>query len=122
VPLENLCRILGDAAAPGALFALGLFLVGQRVTAGLAEIGWITFFKLIGQPALTWWLAFHVFDIDPFWAVSAVLLAALPTGALVFVTAQQNGVYVQRASAGIVITTLISVVTLSALLAGLGDV
>tara|TARA_E500000331_G_scaffold24799_1_gene21356 strand:- start:372 stop:878 length:507 start_codon:yes stop_codon:yes gene_type:complete len=28
VPLENLCWILGKAAAPGALFALGLFLVG----------------------------------------------------------------------------------------------
>lgn len=121
-PLENLCRILGAAAAPGALFALGLFLVGQRVTAGMAEVGWITFFKLIAQPALTFWLAFYVFEMERFWAVSAVLLAALPTGALVFVTAQQNGVYVQRASAGIVMTTVLSVVTLSALLAWIGKV
>ena len=121
-PLENLCRILGAAAAPGALFALGLFLVGQRVTAGLAEIGWITFFKMIAQPALTWWLAFHVFEMDRFWAVSAVLLAALPTGALVFVTAQQNGVYVQRASAGIVMTTVLSVITLSVILGWFGRV
>jgi malonate transporter and related proteins len=122
LPLENLCRILGAAAAPGALFALGLFLVGQKVTAGLAEITWITFFKLIAQPALTWVLAFHVFEMDRFWAVSAVLLAALPTGALVFVTAQQNGVYVQRASAGIVMTTVFSVITLSAILAYFGKV
>ena len=121
-PLESLCRILGAAAAPGALFALGLFLVGQRITAGLAEVGWITFFKLVAQPALTWWLAFHVFEMDRFWAVSAVLLAALPTGALVFVTAQANGVYVQRASAGIVMSTVFSVVTLSALLAWFGKV
>jgi malonate transporter and related proteins len=122
VPLENLCRILGTAAAPGALFALGLFLVGQKVTAGLAEITWITFFKLIAQPALTWVLAFHVFEMDRFWAASAVLLAALPTGALVFVTAQQNGIYVQRASAGIVMSTVFSVVTLSAILAYFGKV
>ena len=122
VPLESLCRILGAAAAPGALFALGLFLVGQKVTAGLAEITWITFFKLIAQPALTWALAFHVFEMDRFWAVSAVLLAALPTGALVFVTAQQNGIYVQRASAGIVMSTVFSVVTLSAILAWFGKV
>ena len=121
-PLENLCRILGAAAAPGALFALGLFLVCQRVTAGMAEVGWITFFKLIAQPVLTFWLAFYVFEMERFWAVSAVLLAALPTGALVFVTAQQNGVYVQRASAGIVMTTVLSVVTLSALLAWIGKV
>lgn len=122
VPLENLCRILGAAAAPGALFALGLFLVGQKVTAGLVEISWITFFKLVGQPALTWVLAFHVFEMDRFWAVSAVLLAALPTGALVFVTAQQNGVYVQRASAGIVMSTVFSVITLSAMLGWFGKI
>ena len=122
VPFENLCRILGAAAAPGALFALGLFLVGQKVTAGLAEITWITFFKLIAQPAVTWVLAFHVFEMDLFWAVSAVLLAALPTGALVFVTAQQNGIYVQRASAGIVMSTVISVITLSAILAYFGKI
>jgi len=117
LPVENLCRILGAAAAPGALFALGLFLVAQRITSGLPEVTWITFFKLIGQPALTWWLAFYVFEMDAFWAASAVLLAALPTGALVFVTAQQNGLYVQRASAGIVMSTVVSVITLSALLA-----
>ena len=122
VPFENLCRILGAAAAPGALFALGLFLVGQKVTAGLAEIAWITFFKLIAQPAVTWVLAFHVFEMDLFWAVSAVLLAALPTGALVFVTAQQNGVYVQRASAGIVMSTMFSVITLSSILAYFGKI
>ncbi|MEK9645115.1 MAG: AEC family transporter, partial [Alphaproteobacteria bacterium] len=121
-PVDNLCRILGAAAAPGALFALGLFLVGQRITAGLGEVSWITFFKLIAQPALTWWLAFHVLEMERFWAVSAVLLAALPTGALVFVTAQQNGIYVQRASAGIVMSTVFSVVTLTALLAWFGKV
>ena len=122
VPFEHLCRILGAAAAPGALFALGLFLVGQKVTAGLAEITWITFFKLIAQPVVTWVLAFHVFEMDLFWAVSAVLLAALPTGALVFVTAQQNGVYVQRASAGIVMSTVFSVITLSSILAYFGKI
>lgn len=122
VPLGNLCRILGAAAAPGALFALGLFLVGQHVTAGLREVSWIAFFKLVGQPAVTAWLAFDVFALDRFWAISAVLLAALPTGALVFVTAQQNGIYVQRASAGIVMSTLFSVITLSALLAWFGQV
>ena len=104
------------------MFALGLFLVGQRITAGLAEVTWITFFKLIAQPALVWWFAFHVFKMDQFWAVSAILLAALPTGALVFVTAQQNGVYVQRASAGIVMSTAFSVITLTAILAYFGEI
>ena len=38
VPLESLCRIFGNCAAPGGLFALGLFLVGQKMTSGLGEV------------------------------------------------------------------------------------
>ena len=38
VPLESLCRIFGNCAAPGDLFALGLFLVGQKLTSGLGEV------------------------------------------------------------------------------------
>ena len=56
-------------------------------------------------------------QFEPFWAFSNAALAALPAGALIFAAAQQNGVYVQRATAGIVMITVISLVTLTALLA-----
>jgi predicted permease len=46
-----------------------------------------------------------------------VTLAALPTGALVFVLAQQYGIYVQRATAAILVSTVLSVITLSVLFA-----
>lgn len=36
-PIENFCTLLGAAAAPCALFALGLFLVGTRLRTNLAE-------------------------------------------------------------------------------------
>ena len=58
--------------------------------------------------------------LDPLWAASAVILAALPTGSLVFVLATQYGVYVQRATAAILVSTVLSVITLSALRAVLG--
>ena len=58
--------------------------------------------------------------MEPFWAFSPAALEALPAGALVFVDAQKNGVYLQRASAGIVMTTVISLLTLTALLAWFG--
>jgi len=58
--------------------------------------------------------------MEPFWAFSPAALAALPAGALVFVAAQKNGVYLQQACAGIVMTTVISLVTLTALLAWVG--
>ena len=45
-----------------------------------------------------------------------VLIAALPTGALVFVVAQRYNVFVQRGSAAVLVSTILSVITLSVLL------
>lgn len=112
--------ILGAAAAPCALFAIGLFMVGRPVSAGALEVGWLVTVKLLVQPALTWWLAYRVFDLEPLWAASAVTLAALPTGALVFVLAQQYGIFVQRATATILVSTLLSVITVSILFLVMG--
>ena len=53
-------------------------------------------------------------------ARAAVIQAALPTGALTFVLAQRYGTYIQRATAVILISTVVSVVTLSALFIYLG--
>jgi predicted permease len=119
-PIVTFCDILGAAAPPCALFAIGLFMVGRAITTGLAELSWLTALKLLVQPAVTWVIAVPLLHLDPLWAASAVTLAALPTGSLVFVLASQYGVYVQRATAAILISTVFSVVTLSVLLAMLG--
>jgi hypothetical protein len=119
-PLATFADILGAAASPCALFAIGLFLAGQKVTTGLGEIGWLVALKLVVQPAITWWLAYSVMSMDEPWAAAVVIQAALPTGALVFVLAQQYGIFVQRATATIMVSTVVSVVTLSLLFAALG--
>lgn len=117
-PFERLFGLLGSAAGPCALFAVGLFLAGRGFDADPFEIGWITVLKLVWQPLATWWLATQLFGLDAQWTMYAVLLAALPTGALTFVVAQRYGVYVERTSAVILVSTVVSVVTLSLLLAG----
>ena len=58
--------------------------------------------------------------MDRLWAVSAVVLAALPAGALVFVLAQQYGTYTQRSTSAILASTVLSVLTLSVLFAVIG--
>ena len=55
-------------------------------------------------------------DFDPVWVYSAVLLAALPTATNVFVISQQYGIWQERASAMVLITTILSVLTLPVLL------
>lgn len=116
-PLTNLCEILGASSSPCALFAMGLSLVGHAGGGSATETGWLVFLKLLVQPAITAWLAFGVFALDPFWAMSAVILAALPTGALTFVVAQRYGLYVPQTTQATLASTVLSVVTVSALLA-----
>jgi predicted permease len=118
--LATFCDILGAAAPPAALFAIGLFMVGRSLTAGAGETAWLVAFKLLVQPAITAVIAYGLLSMAPLWAETAVALAALPTGALVFVLAQQYGVYTQRATAAILASTVLSVATLSLLFALLG--
>lgn len=118
--VATFCDVLGAAAGPCALFAIGLFMVGRSLRSGLGEVSWLVLVKLVIHPAIAWWLAFHVFAMPPVWAASVVILAALPTGALVFVLAQQYNLYIQRATSVILLSTVISVATLSAIFVALG--
>src|SRR3546814_132629 len=124
IPLPNavgtFCDLLGASAGPCALFAIGLFMVGKSPTAGMTEVSWLVFLKLLVQPAITWLLAYHFFTMEPVWAAGALIQSALPTGALVFVLAQQYGIYLQRSTAAIMASTVVSLLTLSALFVWLG--
>lgn len=111
-PLLHFLDMLAAATTPCALVSLGLFLAqkqeGEQVGA------WpLVVIKLVGQPLLTGFLAYQVFDLPPLWADSALLLSALPTGTGPFMLAE----YYQREAAvvsrSILLSTLGSLVTLS---------
>lgn len=112
-PALKFLDLLGAAAGPCALFAMGLFLVGQSVRRGAGEVAWITAVKLIVHPLATWLIARYLIPLDPLEEAIAVLMAALPTGGLIFVLAQRYGVYVQRATAAILVSTIVSIATVS---------
>ena len=116
VPLERLLQTLAQAAAPCALFAMGVTLALSPLTRIPRELGFIVVLKLVLHPVICYVTLSLVGDFDPAWVYSAVLLAALPTATNVFVIAQQYGVWVQRASASILVTTVLSVGTVTALL------
>ena len=118
--IGTFCDLLGASAGPCALFAIGLFMVGKSPTAGMQEVSFLVLLKLLVQPAITWVLAYHVFTMEPVWAAGALVQSALPTGALVFVLAQQYGIYLQRSTAVIMASTVVSLFTLSALFVWLG--
>jgi malonate transporter and related proteins len=120
VAIGNFLDLMASAAGPAALFALGLSLVGRSLLGDMAEVSWIVALKLLAQPAITYLLVTHVFDMEPRWADAAVILSALPVGAVAFVIAQQYDLFVRRTSSAIVLSTCLSVVTVSALMIAFG--
>ncbi|MGR3838921.1 MAG: AEC family transporter [Cognatishimia sp.] len=104
--------LLGSAATPGALFAIGASLASKSAER-LSVAGWITFCKLVLHPAAVAICALVIFEIDPFSAGVIIAAAALPVAGNVFMLAQHYGVAAQRASTAILISTAISIVTLS---------
>ncbi len=119
-PLGNFLDLLAASAGPAALFALGLSLVGRKLLGNAVEVSWLVALKLLVHPVITYLLVTHVFQMEQLWAKAAIILSALPVGALVFVVAQQYNVFVERASATVIVSTVLSVGTISLLLIWLG--
>lgn len=112
----NFLDLMSASTGPGALFALGLSLVGRQVMGGAGEVAWITLLKLAVNPLFTFLLVTYLFEMPPLWSRAAVILSAMPIGAGAYVIAQQYEVHVERVSAALVVTTAISVATISCLL------
>jgi predicted permease len=119
-PVENFTDLLGGTAGPCALFALGATLAGRSLSAGLGEVSYMTSFKLFVHPSAMW-LTTQLFDVTSLWATVAVLAAALPVAANVFILARQYDTYVDRISSAILLSTAVSIVTVSTLLALIGS-
>jgi malonate transporter and related proteins len=116
IPLQRLIDYLAQAAAPCALFAMGVTLALRPLKRIPAEIVYIVPAKLILLPTLMYLSLSAAGNFDHVWIQTAVLLAALPTATNVFVIGQQYDVWQERASATVLITTLVSVLTVSGLL------
>lgn len=119
VPVARLIDYLAQAAAPCALFAMGVTLALRPLKKIPLSLGYIVPIKLIVHPLLMYVGLSYAGNFDEKWMFTAVLLASLPTATNVFVIAQQYNVWVERASASVMMTTIFSVLTVSTLLFGI---
>src|SRR5690606_19523116 len=85
--IEQFTTLLGAAASPCALVAIGLFLAQGQSTTRHRTVWRIVMLKLILHPLVTVVLVYGVFDMPPLWANTAILLAALPVGTGPFILA-----------------------------------
>lgn len=114
--LQTMIDNLAQAAAPCALFAMGVTLALRPLKRVPVEIPYIVPAKLMVLPVLMYFYLSFTGNYPEVWVATALLLAALPTATNVFVIAQQYSTWQERASATVLITTVISVVTVSGLL------
>jgi predicted permease len=113
--VDGFLQLISAAAPPAALFALGVTL-GMRKLAGMgAEFPLIVVMKLFLHPAMAfaflWVLGWH----DMLWLSVALMMAALPTATNAYILASLFDRYIEGASSAVLVTTVISVITLPAL-------
>jgi hypothetical protein len=112
-PVRTLLELLGDTAGPVALFAIGSVLEGARVPREWSEVGLLAGAKLLGLPLLTiLWFRWLPVESVPF--AIAVLQSGMPTAVTNFVFAQHYGVAVEITAAVTLVSTVGSLLTLSA--------
>lgn len=112
--------LLGAAASPCALVTIGLFLAQGQLTLHLTPVWRIVALKLFLHPLIAFVLVRWVFDMPPLWASTAILLAALPVGTGPFMLAKLYEREPETASGAILISTVLSVATVSVMVALLG--
>lgn len=96
--------------------AIPALLFGAVVEA--PEAGLATILKLVVLPVLVWGLA-HLAGLGAMPAAVAVLAAGMPTGANAFFLARRTGAMAAASAGTVVVSTALSVLTLSAILAPL---
>jgi hypothetical protein len=110
--LDRALAFLMGAAAPSALFALGVTVAMRPLGKVPVEIPVALIVKLILHPMIVWLVLSVVGEFDRVWIYTAILMAALPPALSVFVMASQYDTYVERASTAVLVGTVISFPTL----------
>jgi len=108
-------EMLGGAAIPGALIALGLSFhaAESRLSARLLpEVLFSSLVKVVLHPLCAYLAGRYIWRLDPSWLAPLVLMAGMPSALNGFIFARRYGVYVAEAGATITLSTVISAATL----------
>jgi malonate transporter and related proteins len=119
-PADAFVTMMSQAVLPAALFGLGGALNEYRLADNWAQALAMSALKLIVHPTIAWVLMVPVLGVDPHIARYGVLLAAMPTGINAYVFATYYNRNVNVATNTVLLSTILSVITVSAWLYLLG--
>jgi predicted permease len=114
--LDRTLLFLQNAAAPTALFVLGVTVALRPFDRVPWEVPGVIAVKLLIHPLIVFALMLLFGPFAQPWAATAVLMAALPPALNVFVIARQNSTWIEPASVAVLIGTFASVVTLTSVM------
>jgi malonate transporter len=113
VAIDNTLSFLQNAAAPMALFVLGVTVALRPFDRVPWEVPAVVTVKLVLHPLMVFGLMLLLGPFPQPWGATAVLMASLPPALNVFVIARQNDAWIEPASVAVMIGTFASVVTLT---------
>jgi len=116
VAVDKTLLFLQNAAAPTALFVLGVTVALRPFDRVPWEVPGVIAIKLLIHPLIVFGLMLLFGPFAQPWAATAVLMAALPPALNVFVMARQNNAWIEPASVAVLIGTFASVVTLTSVM------
>ena len=116
VAVDNMVLFLQNAAAPTALFVLGVTVALRPFDRVPWEAPGVIAIKLLIHPLTAFGLMLLFGPFAQPWAATAVLMASLPPALNVFVIARQNDTWIEPASVAVLIGTFASVVTLTSVM------
>jgi len=109
-------ELLGAASPPVALFCLGGSLRGFDARHAWKQMSATVSLKLVALPLLVWAIT-AAMGLSELEIAVATVTAALPTGANAFLLARRYAVGTEASGASVLVSTLLSVLTLTVLLA-----
>jgi malonate transporter and related proteins len=109
--------VLAYFAGPAALFVAGAALTQFRIGGFLRESLMLAVLKIVALPAIVWLFATQIFVLSPMEFAVATIAAGLPTGNNVFILAQRYRTYEDVSASATIVSTAISALTLSVLVA-----
>jgi predicted permease len=113
VAVDSMLQFLQNAAAPVALFALGVTVALRPFERVPWEVPGLVAVKLVIHPLIVFALLMWLGPFPAQWGAAALLLASLPPALNVFIIARQYDSWVEQASAAVLVGTFVSVVTLT---------
>ena len=116
VAVDRTLAFLQNAAAPVALFALGVTVALRPFDRVPWEVPGVVAVKLLVHPLLAIAMLTVLGPFDTQWVATALLMASLPPALNAFVIARQYDAWVEAASTAVLLGTLVSVLTLTTII------